>query len=275
MRWNIEHMTRFTYASAVRDSFNEARLLPFATEHQKVDAFELRVTPETKIREYKDFYLNNVHHFEIPEPHDHLTVASRLQITTHPPTGLPRDARTAPMAALKDAIRVGRCYDFLQNSRYVDTTPETWRLAIDAADGEDDVWQCAWKLANFVHGHVSYESHSTRVHTHMREVLERKRGVCQDMAHVLIGLCRSLRIPALYVSGYLATEKASATHAWTEVFVPGAGWQPLDPTHNRQPDESYIKIAVGRDYADVPPFKGAYKGTTEHKMSVAVRIEPR
>ncbi len=96
-----------------------------------------------------------------------------------------------------------------------------------------------------------------------------------DMAHVLIGLCRSLRIPALYVSGYLATEKASATHAWTEVFVPGAGWQPLDPTHNRQPDESYIKIAVGRDYADVPPFKGAYKGTTEHKMSVAVRIELR
>ncbi len=70
------------------------------------------------------------------------------------------------MAALKDAIRVGRCYDFLQNSRYVDTTPETWRLAIDAADGEDDVWQCAWKLAIFVHGHVSYESHSTRVHTH-------------------------------------------------------------------------------------------------------------
>ncbi len=86
-------MTRFTYASAVRDSFNEARLLPFATEHQKVDAFELRVTPETKIREYKDFYLNNVHHFEIPDPHDHLTVASRLQITTHPADRAPTGTR--------------------------------------------------------------------------------------------------------------------------------------------------------------------------------------
>src|SRR5947207_14827633 len=103
---------------------------------------------------------------------------------------------------------------------------------------------------NFVHGHVAYQSKSTQVHTHMREVLAQRRGVCQDFAHVMLGLCRALRIPALYVSGYLATEAASATHAWTEVFVPGLGWQPLDPTHNRVPDEMYVKIGVGRDYAD-------------------------
>jgi transglutaminase-like putative cysteine protease len=113
------------------------------------------------------------------------------------------------------------------------------------------------------------------VHTHMREVLEQRRGVCQDLAHVMLGLCRTLRIPALYVSGYLATETANATHAWTEVYVPGVGWQALDPTHNRQPDEAYVKLAVGRDYADVAPVKGTYKGTTQRAMTVEVKITAR
>ena len=96
-----------------------------------------------------------------------------------------------------------------------------------------DTWQAALALMKFIHGKFKYESRSTPVHTHMRDVLLEKRGVCQDFAHVMIGLCRALKIPALYVSGYLATETASATHAWVEVLIPGLGWIALDPTHNR------------------------------------------
>jgi transglutaminase-like putative cysteine protease len=106
----------------------------------------------------------------------------------------------------------------------------------------------------------------------MRDVLQDRRGVCQDFAHVMLGLCRVLKIPALYVSGYLATETASATHAWVEVLIPGVGWCALDPTHNRPTDEQYIKIAVGRDYSDVPPVAGNYKGTTDRQLSVTVNI---
>ena len=105
-------------------------------------------------------------------------------------------------------------------------------------------------------------------------MLQERRGVCQDFAHVMIGLCRALKIPALYVSGYLATEIASATHAWVEVFIPGIGWRALDPTHDRQADETYVKIAVGRDYADVPPITGNYKGTTDRSLEVEVKIKP-
>jgi transglutaminase-like putative cysteine protease len=152
-------------------------------------------------------------------------------------------------------------------------TPEIWRLAVDAIGDERDVWQQTLKLMAFVNSHLAYESQSTQVHTHAREALEQRRGVCQDFAHVMLSLCRSLKIPALYVSGYLATEIASATHAWTEVFIPGQGWQPLDPTHNCKPDETYVKIAVGRDYADVPPICGTYKGTTERTMEVKVKVE--
>jgi transglutaminase-like putative cysteine protease len=155
----------------------------------------------------------------------------------------------------------------------VETSPETWRVAVDATASVADSWQAALAVMRFVHGQLQYLPNSTSVHTHMRDVLRDRRGVCQDFAHVTIGLCRALKIPALYVSGYLATENASATHAWMEVFIPDAGWRGLDPTHNRQVDRNYLKIAVGRDYADVPPVAGHYKGTLRRKMEVDVKIQ--
>jgi transglutaminase-like putative cysteine protease len=127
---------------------------------------------------------------------------------------------------------------------------------------------------NFVHGFLKYEPQATHVHTHMRDVIKERRGVCQDYAHLMIGLCRGLKIPARYVSGYLATEAASATHAWVEVFIPGCGWQALDPTHNCQADGTYVNIAIGRDYADVPPVAGNYRGTLQRTMEVEVKITP-
>lgn len=275
MKFEILHRTHFAYAAPVRESFNEVRLQPLSNEHQTVDSFLLRVLPSTRLRHYRDLYLNCVHHFEIPQPHASLLIESRLEVTTHPAVVPGLDARPAARTLLGQALESGRCYDFIQESRYVDTSPETWRLAVDATEGEDDIWQSALRLMKFVHGHIAYQSRSTHVHTHMREVLTQRQGVCQDFAHVMLGLCRSLRIPALYVSGYLATETASATHAWVEIFVPGAGWQGLDPTHNRVADGSYVKLGVGRDYADVPPVSGSYKGTRERTMTVEVSIQPR
>lgn len=275
MKYDIVHRTRYTYASPVRESFNEVRLKPVSNEHQTLDSFLLKVLPATRLRHYNDFYSNHVCHFDIPEPHSTLLIESRTEITTRNPAPLANDATPAPLSGLAEAVRINRCYDFLQPSRFVDATPETWRLALDAMEGVDDTWQAALALMRFVTGHLAYAPNTTHVHTHMREALVARRGVCQDFAHVMIGLCRAVKIPALYVSGYLATQNASATHAWMEVFIPGHGWRGLDPTHNRQTDETYIKLAVGRDYADVPPVSGHYKGTSERKMEVEVEIRNR
>lgn len=272
MRWQILHRTHYQYAAPVRESYNELRLQPLSNEQQTVESFSLNVQPTVKLRHYHDFYSNCVHHFELIEPHSTLTIESQICVVTHDCPRLPLEARPAGFERVQEALRVERCYDFIQTSRYVDDTPETWRLAVDATEGEVDLWQRTLKLMAFVHSNLAYEVQSTRVHTHAREVLLQRRGVCQDFAHVMLSMCRSLKIPALYVSGYLATEIASATHAWVEVFIPGHGWQGLDPTHNRLTDESYIKIAVGRDYADVPPVSGTYKGTTERNMEVEVRV---
>jgi transglutaminase-like putative cysteine protease len=273
MKWDITHRTHYQYPSPVFGSVNELHLEPISNEAQTLEFFELRTSPEARVGNYHDFYSNRVHHFEIADPHNELTIESHSIVTTRGLQGLALSDRPASRSQLKDVVKVGRCYDFIQTSRFVDTAPETWRLALDAIRDEDDVWQCALRLMEFVHQHLTYQSQSTSVHTHMREVLAARQGVCQDYAHVLLGLCRSLQIPALYVSGYLATEIASATHAWVEVFVPGHRWQSLDPTHNCQPGETYVKLATGRDYADVPPVRGTYKGTVDHKLTVDVKVQ--
>ncbi|HTR40553.1 MAG TPA: transglutaminase family protein [Pseudomonadales bacterium] len=273
MKWEILHRTQYTYVSPVSESFNEVRLHPVSNEWQQVNDFLLKVLPATRLRHHRDFYSNIVHHFDIPEPHKVLVVESFLHVTTKSHPLLAVSETTFPLARIGEAAREPRVFDFLQESRFVDMSPETWRFALDATAGATDTWQAALAIMHFIHGRTKYEPKSTNVHTHMSDVLKERRGVCQDFAHAMLGLCRALKIPALYVSGYLATEIASATHAWVEVLVPGIGWRGLDPTHNRQIDETYVKIAVGRDYADVPPVTGNYKGTTDRKMEVSVKIK--
>jgi transglutaminase-like putative cysteine protease len=273
MKYDILHRTRYNYISPVRDSFNDVRLQPMPIPEQTVESFLLKVLPAARLTHFKDFYSNWVNHFEIPEPHSYLVIEAQSRVSTHPPAPLPTE-KLCSFELMRGAPSVERCFDYLQSSRFVELTPEAWKLALDAIDGTDDAWLAVLAMMRFVYTNLKYESNSTHVHTHMSEVLTDRRGVCQDFAHVLIGLCRSLKIPARYVSGYLATESASATHAWMEVFVPGYGWRGLDPTHNCQIGETYVKLANGRDYSDVPPIMGNYRGTLERKMEVEVKILP-
>lgn len=272
MKLDILHRTRYVYSSPVRDSFNDVRLEPPSVPEQSVESFLLKVLPAVRLKHYTDFYGNWIHHFEIPEPHNYLLIESQSRIVTNWPPALPEDAKLCPLAGITSAADIERCFDFLQTSRYVELEADAWRLALDATDRQSDVWQAALAILRFTNGYLKYESKSTHVHTHMRDVIKTQRGVCQDFAHLMIGLCRSVKIPARYISGYLATEDASATHAWVEVFIPGTGWRALDPTHNRQIDGSYVKIGHGRDYADVPPVSGNYRGTLERTMEVQVQI---
>ncbi len=273
MKWEVLHRTRYNYATPVRDSFNDVRLQPMPIPEQTVESYLLKVIPAVRLTHSKDFYSNWIQHFEISEPHSHLLIEASSRVSTHWPAPLP-DAPLCPFELMQGAPNIERCFDYLLDSRFIEQSPTAWKLALDATVGIEDAWQCALALMRFVNGFLKYESFSTHVHTHMTELLTDRRGVCQDFAHLMIGLCRALKIPARYVSGYLATEAASATHAWMEVFVPGHGWRGLDPTHNCQVGETYIKIGNGRDYGDVPPISGNYRGTRDRQMQVEVRITP-
>ncbi len=273
MKYDILHCTRYAYSSAVRDSFNDVRLQPMPIPEQTVESFLLKVLPSARLTHFKDFFSNWVNHFEILEPHNYLVIEAQSRVKTHPPAPLPEE-KLCSMEKMREAPNIERCFDYLQSSRYVELSSDAWKLALDATVGLDDAWLSVLAMMKFVNGFLKYESNSTNVHTHMTEVLKDRRGVCQDFAHLLLGMCRTLKIPARYVSGYLATEAASATHAWVEVYIPGHGWRAVDPTHNRQIDETYVKIGNGRDYADVPPVTGNYRGTLDRKMTVEVKITP-
>ena len=271
MKWEILHRTRYTYATPVRDSFNDVRLQPMPIPEQTVESYLLKVLPAARLTHSTDFYSNWIQHFDIIEPHSHLLIEASSRVVTKWPAPLP-DEPLCTFELMQSAPNIERCFDYLLASRFVELSPEVWKLALDATAGVDDAWQSALALLRFVHGHLKYESFSTHVHTHMSEVMRDRRGVCQDFAHFLIGLCRALKIPARYVSGYLDTEAASATHAWVEAFIPGHGWRGLDPTHNCQLTGEYIKIGNGRDYGDVPPVSGNYRGTRDRQMQVEVKI---
>jgi len=278
MKLHVLHRTRFKYGAAVRESFNEARLQPVTTGNQACQSFVLKILPTARLSHYLDFYLNYVHLFEVTEPHTELSVEANSVVTTGNTPALPADVKPAPLADIGQCLRLDRCYDFLQSSTYVEVGAELWRLALDATDGQTDAWQAAQAIMRHIHRNFRYQPLATNVHTHMRDVLAARAGVCQDFAHVMLGLCRALKIPARYISGYLYNgpadqlKGAQASHAWVEVYVPGHGWCGLDPTNDRLADGHYVKVAVGRDYADVSPLKGTYRGTAKRQLSVDVLV---
>jgi len=279
MKLKVFHRTSYDYAAPVRDSFNEARLQPTEAEGQICHSFLLRVLPATRLSHYLDFQHNVVHLFDLNESHKSLTIEASSIVSTAAGRLLTADHISTPLAEMERACgQLERCHDFLQSSHYVEPGPDAWRLGLDAAVGLTDTWLVAQAVMGFIHQDFAYLPDSTHVHTHMRDVLRDKRGVCQDFAHVMLGICRSLRIPSRYVSGYLYNgpadqlRGAQASHAWVEVYLPEQGWHGLDPTNDCQPDERYVRIAVGRDYADVTPIKGTYRGTGERKMTVDVQV---
>lgn len=278
MRLAITHATRYRYSQRVSENYNEVRLQPVSDGPQECHSYDLFTVPAASIRRYHDFHLNLVDHFYLAEPHDSLEIVARSTVTTQPPRD-PGRTLAFPRSRLEECRRLERCYDFLQRSEYVSLEVDVWRLAQDYAADREDAWETVRAMAAGIHADFAYDSGATTVRTHMLDVLRQRRGVCQDFAHVLIGLCRSLAIPARYVSGYLFVDRDPslrgdlASHAWVEVFLPESGWVGVDPTNDRVVDDHYVKVAVGRDYADAAPIRGNFKGRAHQEMTVELRIE--
>lgn len=277
LKLHIVHRTSYEYSTPVSDSFNEARLQPVTHAGQECHQFLLKILPATRLRHYRDFYFNWVQYFEVNDPHTALTLEATSLVTTAP--GRPGlDGVTFPAARLGECLRLEHCYDFLQMSQDASLDVPVWRLAQDAAGGRADAWEAARAVMGFIHREFAYDPAATTVQTPTPEVLKLRRGVCQDFAQLMTGMCRALKMPARYVSGYLYNgpadhlRGAQASHAWVEVFLPGHGWLGLDPTNNQAPDGRYVKLAVGRDYADAAPVRGSFSGAAEQRLRVELAI---
>ncbi len=274
---HVRHLTRFLYQGLTKDSFNEARLQPVSDHAQECVKFDLRIDPLTAVRDYPDFFGNCVHYFDVTQVHQSLDVEAISVVQTRPDSRGPVPLDNPPSGLKERGIEENN-FDYLHDSAFVSVEAEIWREAMDVLpDGLTDIWRDAVAIGRHIFKNFTYTPSFTTVNTKPSEVLATRRGVCQDFAHVMLGLCRSLNIPARYVSGYFFNsmrfeDEIEASHAWVEVFLPGYGWKGFDPTHDRVPDTRYVKLAVGRDYGDIRPVSGSFRGHGTREMIVEVQV---
>lgn len=277
-KFSVLHRTLFEYPAPVSESVNSLHLEPRTFPFQKTISSTIRVLPATRLRRFTDLFDNVSHYFEIPQEHGRLEIESRFKVVNLP-LEIPAEAREARMDCYAGPEVKETIWAYLQDSRYVSKHPEIWRQAVDLTDDAESVFDQACRIMAWVNEHFTYEAGSTHVSTHLEEAFQGRRGVCQDFTHVMLGLCRSVGIPARYASGYLYNGPrdtlvgAQASHAWAEVYLPAVGWVGFDPTNNCLADERFIKVAVGRDYDDVAPVKGTYRGTGMCRLIVTVDVE--
>jgi transglutaminase-like putative cysteine protease len=277
MLLRIHHLTHFRYRAPVTGSSNELRLHPVSSDPNRLPFFLLNVQPPTRLRHFRDDFLNHVHWFELPEPHTELRIEATSQVHTSSPyaDGMPAPVDFSDLVS--DGLDDG-LHPFLGDSPYITLDPNLWRLALDIRDGRPEAFSTALAIMDHLHGTWKYDASATHVGTTATEAMRTQAGVCQDFAHVMIGLCRSLGIPARYVSGYLhdgsgGLRGAQASHAWCEVHLPGQGWFGLDPTNRCPADDRHVKIATGRDYSDAAPIRGTLTGPTNATREMLVEVE--
>ncbi len=282
MLYSIRHLTRFIYETTISESVMEARAQPRSEGQQRCVRFGLSTTPASRVRMYQDHDGNVVHHFNIPGRLSRLSVVAEALVDSGPVAPLPETMGSDGWHRLDAETSSGAFWETLNPSPFTRPTPrlEAFASELRLARGGDPLVTLRG-ICHELFTRLTYSPQSTRVDSPIDDALETRRGVCQDFTHIMIALVRQLGIPCRYVSGYLFHEAddsvrspAGATHAWVEAWLPGLDWVGFDPTNNLAADERHIRVAVGRDYADVPPTRGVFKGMSavRSELSVAVSV---
>ncbi|MBK1693980.1 transglutaminase [Chromatium weissei] len=287
MKFRVSHLTRYEYAEPVSLCHSIAHLKPIQTRRQRCLASQLRVDPWPAVmREREDFFGNRVNYFSIQQAHSALEVIATSEVDVNV-LALPDADKTPPWERV-----VTRLYDrgdsLMTNARMF-TLPSP-QVPLDAAAREfaavsftagRPILAATLNFMERIYREFEYDPLSTTVATPVAEVMQQRRGVCQDFAHVALAGLRSLGLAARYVSGYLETlpppgqvklQGADASHAWFAVLIPEVGWVDFDPTNNQTLNLQYITTAVGRDFQDVTPLRGIFYGGGAHDLRVAVDV---
>jgi transglutaminase-like putative cysteine protease len=280
MRYTVRHVTRFTYEAPITESVMETRMQPRSDGHQRCLHFALSTMPASRVMVCQDSEGNVIHHFNIPGRHAGLTLTAQALVECSTLSEVPQALPEETWTELDAVAQSGECWDLLAPSQFAETTQALFELArsIGLTRGADPL-STLRALMTEMYGRFEYSPQSTRVDSRIDEALQARRGVCQDFSHIFIALARHLGIPTRYVSGYLFRDEAGAdrsrdgaTHAWAEALMPGLGWVGFDPTNNAVAGERHIRVAIGRDYADVPPTRGVYKGISAVRSDLAVAV---
>ncbi|HEX5033717.1 MAG TPA: transglutaminase family protein [bacterium] len=269
MRLKIEHRSVLHFEAPVVEQHCELRLKPREDKYQRLLSHRLEIGPKVQVFEYADAYGNQVQSFGIIPPHQRLEIHFSAEVESYleNPFDFVPPAPAEEQGQLKGLLKQSpRLLDFVLSRS--ERTPElaaqgaaSSRPAFDPAKNFLPQIQAAMA---WIQASLKYLPESTEVHHPLAEVLGAGVGVCQDFSHLLIALLRGWGIPARYVMGYQylaeARERAAATHAWTEAYMPSVGWRGFDASTGLLADATYLPVAVGRDSQDAAPHRGCYKG---------------
>lgn len=274
--FKIVHTTKYQYNWTIKESINEIRLFPHNFENQDVLQFELLISNNPQVEISKDYYGNRVGNFNILEAHDETIIESRFIVRVNHSRKIPEieDTTVHDLESEKEkSIYLQRlCIpETISKKNQINSILNKINLP------EKSIITIAKQCNEYVFNNFTYTKGITNIETTVDEILEIKKGVCQDFANVLLQLLRTVGIPSRYVSGYICPNEndfrgEGATHAWVEIYTPKQGWLGLDPTNNIWTMDNHVKLSVGRNFYDCSPVKGTYKGFAKQKLSICVSI---
>jgi len=253
---------------------------PRSDSNQRCLSFSLSISPRGRVFSHRDHLGNNVQHFDIPAEHSQLVIIAEALVEQQSLTDVPHFLAPDAWQELDALVSQGDYWEMLLPSRFAKPTDALIQLARDLnVCRRDDPLMLLHEMNNRLYEWFRYVPKSTQVDSPIDDAIQSRQGVCQDFAHSMIALVRLVGIPCRYVSGYLYhgdenqdRSTADATHAWIEAFLPHLGWVGFDPTNNLVAHQRHVRTALGRDYADVPPTRGIYRGSTKSELLVAVKV---
>jgi transglutaminase-like putative cysteine protease len=275
MLLRVLHETKLTYTEPVTETVFEVRMAPPSDEDQTNLGYHLRTMPSAPVTVYRDGFGNRVDLFNILAPYQELVVRATSIVRMHRVASAAQRLADVRFEPEHDDFRTALTIEYLQPSPLVISSPEL----VDFLDGVPPVegrplTEVIDRLMAAVRSRLAYEKRVTTARTPVSEALRLGRGVCQDFTHLFLAACRGIGLPARYVSGYVHQPGEIATHAWCQVWAGRDGWVDVDPTHGTFPADEHIKIGIGRDYSDVPPNRGVWKGRAHETIAVSVTVEP-
>jgi transglutaminase-like putative cysteine protease len=282
MFYSIRHVTRHRYDAPVRESVMQLYMQPKSDGAQRLQSFQVATNPRAGLQAYTDHFGNAVYHFDVPGEHQELTVEADAEVEVLAMPAPPEWVDASAWDVLASAAVKGENYDMLAPHGVAKPSAALAAFLSDRSLSKtSDPMTTLRRLNRVLFEAFAYAPEVTEVDSPIDVALAKRAGVCQDFAHIMIATARGWGIPTRYVSGYLYTKRdagdrsvADATHAWVEAFVPGTGWVGFDPTNNVLAGERHIRVAIGRDYNDVPPSRGVFKGPANGELAVAVRVTP-
>lgn len=274
--FRIQHITKYLYEFPVSESVNELRIFPMASSDQEVLQHELIITGDPELQVYQDYWGNKTGFFNVLEGHQELKVESRLVVRTVS-TDQAEAYAVGSFAALEEQVKQSLQLLELSSAEQINCQQEIFQICQILQHGTSTVGQLVESCSRYIFDNFTYKKGITNIETTVDEIMQLREGVCQDFAHVLLQLLRTLGVPCRYVSGYICPNKngmrgEGATHAWVEAFIPQRGWCGIDPTNNTWVGETHVKLAVGRNFNDCTPVKGIFKGSTRQHLFVYVSV---